>query len=461
LNDVRKHKEKWISEQKFISYDTTYNDTNSLGISAIIDTSLIRVLPGYIGSYDVIGKEWSITAKFQNRRKIPGNLLRHHILNGVNVSLKKNTGDGFIVDPEWSYYGQYSPRRSYSYNDYKSLQEINLYTEDNIKTKLLGRKLTTIIGFRYDLYNMTGLDFNINDSEFEGVIVTQHGGFLCPRVNVKYDITDNFHLRFGAGTSSKAISLSYINRAPSYLEYMADDTTRVVEVEYQQNPYLTAYTTDKYEVSLDYKINNFIGLSLTGYQNESKNMPSTMSYPWGYRENPDTLSTASYMIYENNGWSKSQGLEFTLKTKRFKSMSYQLNVTYRQSDRGRAGNIYDSRPDTTWEEIWYAPKSTEREKILIDHRITFVNQRLGVWVTMDIQNVVLDHYRYTFNGNSTIREIDGVDRTWYQGMSQYWWETEWISYDARWRADFRLTKSLNTKSEVSLYINNFLDNRGE
>ena len=93
-------------------------------------------------------------------------------------------------------------------------------------------------------------------------------------------------------------------------------------------------------------------------------------------------------------------------------------MTYRHTERGRSGLIYDSQPDTSWEQIWYEPKSTIREKVIMDNRISFVNQRLGVWLTLDLQYILLDHYQYTFHGNSEMRDFDGVERIWYQGMSQ-------------------------------------------
>ncbi|MCD6100093.1 MAG: TonB-dependent receptor, partial [Candidatus Marinimicrobia bacterium] len=273
-------------------------------------------------------------------------------------------------------------------------------------------------------------------------------------------VTDGFRIRFGAGRSVKSISLAYIYKPPAYFKYQKD-TTVVEEVQIQRNPNLKAYSVDKAEVSLDWKLKDLVGFSLTGYFTSSNNRPAGQNYPWGYEQNPDTITSKSYSIYKNLGWIRSNGVELTMRTKRVGGFQYNLNITYRFSKTGRKGLTYDSSPDTSWEEIWYKPPVSWREKVIIDHSLTYVSNRLGVWITFDVQHIPLEHKKRVYRSNSTYLEVDGIPRLFYQGMSYpYYWENFVYSYTPHWIFNFRITKSISVNTEMSIYINNVFDDRG-
>ena len=264
-------------------------------------------------------------------------------------------------------------------------------------------------------------------------------------------------MRLGAGRSVKDISLGYIFKAPSYFKYQYGDTI-IEEVHLQYNPDLQAYSIDKFEASLDWKFSDKVGFSLTGYYQKSDDMPVTVNFPYGYEINPDTLTSASWGHYENCGWSRSKGLEFTLRTQRIHNFQYRLNVTYRFNKHGQTGLVYDSQPDTSWEDIWYKPDSRWSEKVNVDYQINYISNRLGVWITLDAQQVPLEHKKNIFNGNSTHRTEDGETYLWYQGMT-YYYERYLRDSGGRWIFNFRITKSVSQTTEVSLFVNNILDDR--
>ena len=441
LNRKKAYKSKWVAEQLILEGDSI-------------------PLPGYVGIMNEIGKEWDVKGKLQKKTTYQSGNRTHKVLLGLEGDYQKNTGDGLYIDPVYPYYGQYSSRRSYSFDTFPEITSLSLYSEDMIKGKFLGKKYNLMLGLRYDVFNPTGFNFG-NMFEDKAFLKSDHGDFLCPRFNLQYFITDDLRFRIGAGKSAKAVSLGYIYKPPAYYKYLKDSVV-VEEEQLQYNPDLQTYTTNKYEASMDLKIQDILGLSLTGYYTESEDRPTGVGYPWGYEINPDTITSASYSINENRGWNKSSGMELTVRTKRIYNLQYKMNVTYRFTHSGRTGLIYDSQPDTSWEQIWYPSSDSWREKIIIDYQLNYISKRLGVWITFDIQQVPLEHRKTIYNGNSKMKDVDDLEeqKLFYQGMT-YWYDSALFSTGGRTLFNFRFTKSLSQKTELSLYINNVLNDRGK
>ncbi len=440
LNRKKAYKSKWVAEMLLIEGDT---------------------LPGYVGIMNEIGKEWNVKGKLQKKTTYQSSKRTHKVLLGFEGDYQNNTGDGLYIDPVYAYYGQYSSRRSYSFSTFPEITSLSLYSEDMIKGKFLGKKYNLMLGLRYDVFNPTGFNFG-NVFEDKDFLKSDHGDFLCPRFNLQYFITDDLRFRCGAGKSAKAVSLGYIYKPPDYYKYLKDSVV-VEEEQLRYNPDLQTYTTNKYEASIDLKILDILGLSLTGYYTESKDRPTGVNYPWGYDINPDTLTSADYSIYDNRGWYKSSGVEFTVRTKRIYNLQYKMNVTYRFTHSGRSGLIYDSQPDTlAGEQIWYPPSDKWREKIIIDYQLNYISKRLGVWITFDLQHVPLEHRKTIYNGNSRMKDVDDLEeqKLFYQGMTK-WYDSAVYATGGRTLFNFRLTKSLSQKTELSLYINNVLNDRGK
>ncbi len=453
LDKKNNYKSKWVAENFNVEYDTTIVDTVT-GIST--DTTLIKVLPGFIGKMKEIGEEWKVAGRIQHKLLINGPRANHDLLFGTEINYEKNTGAGLVIDETYSYYGQYSSHRSYSFDDYPDLTTWSLYSEDMITGKFLARRYKLMLGLRYDVYSPTGFNFKHMFKE-KAFLKSEHGDFLSPRINLQYFLSQDWQIRLGAGRSVKDISLGYIFRAPSYFKY-SDGDTIIEEVHNQYNPDLQAYSITKYEASVDWKFSDKIGFSLTGYYQGSEDMPTSVNYPWGYEINPDTITDASWSRYENCGWSYSRGLEFTMRTQRIYNFQFRMNVTYRFNRHGRTGLSYDSQPDTSWEAIWFKPDSYWSEKVIVDYQINYISNRLGAWITLDAQHIPVEYYKHIYNGNSTYKTENGVTYLWYQGMS-YYYDRYLRDTSGRWIFNFRITKSLSQNTEVSLFINNILDDR--
>ncbi len=431
LNRKNSYKERWVTEQ-VVKPDSVY--------------------PGYIGKMEEIGMEWAVESRLSSKKIMTVGRFTSELLTGLEWQLNLNYGKGLMLDEEWPYYGFSSGMRSYSFDLLPKLQQWSIFVEDNFTGKLLKRKCQLILGLRYDAFNPTGISFKEWEKR-RSLIATRHGDFLSPRTNLHYFLNDNVRLRLGAGRSVKAISLGYVYIPPAY-NRVAGDT---FEVQPQDNPDLQAYGLTKYEIALDWKLMKLFGCSLTGYLMETKDMPIHIFYPWGYSVNPDTLTANYYGINENRGWSKTSGIELLMNMQRLYNFQYCLSVTYRFSEYGRHGRIYDNLPED-WEEIWYPPSSTWSAKVIINHQFNYISDRLGVWLTFEAQQVPLDQRQTIFHSQSIIKTIDGRDYRFYQGMV-YWYDNELYDMGGRWLANFRITKALSQAAEVSIYINNFLDDR--
>ncbi len=440
------------NDQYPVQVDTTLPIIVGTDTTGWRDTTITKQKIGYIGEKSEIGVEWKIGAKFlrEKDRHFAGQ--NHHFLTGIELDHEFNTGEGLVLDEDWNYYGYYSSRRSYAYDDYPSLTSLSIYAEDQMEGQLFGNKYDLMAGLRYDSFNPTG------------ITTADHGVFLCPRMNFRYFFTDDFRLRMGAGRSAKAVSLGYIFKEPKYIKYAVGDSL-VEEVMFQYNPALKTYITDKYEISVDWIAFKGIGMSITAYYMDSDVIPGLETFPWGYNINPDTLTSESYQLYYNTGWKKSSGIEYTFRTQRFFNLQFKMNVTYRFTYVGETGLEYDASPDTAaGDQIWYEPSEEWREKIILDYQINYISKRLGVWVTLDIQHIPLEHKKTLYYSNSSIKTFteDGVTKQdlFYQEMTfPNYWENDMYDYGSRWLFNFRLTKSLDRNTEISLYINNIFDDR--
>lgn len=458
LDKKNNYHSKWVAENFNVEYDTTLIDTVITGTGTsyqTIDTTLIKILPGFIGKMQEIGEEWKISGRIQRKLILNTARVKHDLLFGTEVNYEKNTGQGLVIDEKHPYYGQYSSHRSYSFDDYPDLTTLSAYAEDVISGKFLSCRYKLMLGIRYDAYSPTGFNFG-NMFKDKAFLKSEHGDFLSPRANLQYNLSDDFQIRLGAGRSVKDISLGYIFKAPAYFKYQVGDTI-IEEVQIQYNPDLQAYSIDKYEVSVDWQFSDKVGFSLTGYQQTSDDMPTKVDYPWGYQINPDTVTAANWVRYENRGWSRSRGVEFTMRTQRIRSFQYRMNITYRFNKHGRTGLSYDSSPEN-WEDIWYKPDSYWSEKVIVDYQINYISNRLGIWITLDAQQIPLEHYKHIYNGNSTYKTEDGITNLFYQGMT-YYYDRYTESTGGRWLFNFRMTKSLSQNTEISLFVNNILDDR--
>lgn len=121
--------------------------------------------------------------------------------------------------------------------------------------------------------------------------------------------------------------------------------------------------------------------------------------------------------------------------------------------------IYDSDPNLDiGETTWFKTSTYWREKVILDYQINYVSQRLGAWVTLDIQQIPLENDKEIYHSISYPKELNGVEYTWHQGQV-YWYDPLIVEKDNKVLFNLRITKSLSQKTEFSLYVNNLFDDR--
>jgi outer membrane receptor for ferrienterochelin and colicin len=468
-------KQKMVTDQLFLPLDTDVSsiDTSYCTIMTIYDTV-------YVGESDTIdyvdstmmvypfnatitqnGEEWDASFKLKRKSTIKLGKTTNKLLYGFEADYEKNTGEGVVIDSIFNYYGKESSKRSFSFDNYPPNVKFALYAEDQISFKLFERKMDILVGLRYDLINPEKL--RISFDEGFSLFDAKQGDFFSPRLNIKYQLSDRLAMRMGAGQSVKSVSLTQIYKVPKHIAYLDTSTNQVAEkVLYQVNENLKSYLSQKAEASLDWRINDLVGMSMTGYYSHTTNRPDGVTYPEGYDINPDTVNYEyTYSIYENAGWVDDFGAELTFRTKRIKDIKYALNATYRFSRSGSESLNYDPdyRASSSRYELWYPSTILWQSKLVLDAQISYLNQRFGLWVTMDLQYTPFYQRQNLYQGigvESTNEYGDTYIK--YQGMS-YWYDAELYNYTGQWLMNLRLSKSLGNNAEVSLYINNFFDNR--
>ncbi len=468
-------KQKMVVDQLFLPFgsDVSSVDTSYCSIVPLRDTvfvagtdsilridSLLMIYP-YNATAVQRGKEWDFSFKLKRRSNFDWGNTYNRLLFGMEADYEKNTGEGVVLDSVFNYYGRSSTKRSYSFDDFPPNVKFSLYAEDKISFDLFNRKMDVLVGLRYDLFNPERLRISFNEGF--SLFDAKQGDFFSPRFNVKYQLSDKLTFRTGAGQSVKSVSLTQIYKIPKHIAYydtlLQQDTEKII---YQVNENLKSYVSRKGEASLDWRVNDLLGVSFTGYYVKTQNRPRGVAYPEGYDINPDTINIEySYSIYQNVAWEDNYGAEVTLRTKRIKNIKYALNATYRFSKSGSESLRYD--PDykatsSTWE-LWYPTPIYWQSKLILDGQVSYLNQRFGLWVTMDVQYT--PYYKkkniYQSIGYEEINEY-GDPYIFYQGMS-YWYDAEEYNYTGQWLINLRISKALGPNAEVSLYINNFFDNR--
>jgi outer membrane receptor protein involved in Fe transport len=470
-------KQKMVVDQLFLPYGTDISsiDQSYCSVIPLRDTvwvagtdsidyidSLLMVYP-YNATVSQKGREWDVSFKLKRKSTVELGNTKNKLLYGFEADYEKNTGEGVLVDSVFNYYGKSSTKRSFSFDDFPSNAKFSLYAEDQISFELFERKMDVLIGLRYDLINPER--FHISFDEGFSLFDAKQGDFFSPRFNVKYQLSDDLTFRAGAGQSVKSVSLTQIYKVPKHIAYF--DTTLQQSTEkviYQVNKDLKSYVSQKGEASLDWRVNDVLGASFTGYYSHTKNRPRGVTYPEGYDANPDTVNLEyTYSIYENSAWDDSYGAELTFRTKRIRDIKYAINATYRFSRSGSNSLKYDpdyqAAPSVSNWELWYPDRIYWQSKLILDGQVSYLNQRFGLWVTMDVQYTPFYKRQYIYQSSSyeTINEY-GDSYDYYQGLS-YWYDSEIQSYTGQWLINLRISKSLGNNAEVSLYINNFFDNR--
>ena len=439
----------------------------------------------YIYRYTTIGDEISIGQRLNYERQFFTGSYLHKLLIGNEFQFDDNFGKGQTFD-------MLSPpalgKRPRPYDEVPGTLQHSIYVTDQI-TGRLWKEFTLNFGLRFERYN-TG---KISKFKF---FEAKNGIFLNPRINLAYFLSKDTQLRLGFGSSSKSPSLSYIYPDLKYYDVLdivpLNDSlvirdslisTYIIDM---SNPNLKGYKENKVELSIDHKIGDF-GLSFTGFYSERNNEPVRSYNPFVYykynRPNwPDPAGESiadtlvdKYSIQKNSGWTKLDGVEFTLKTRKIKklNMDFKFNASYHHVKTGSDLRWWGAVKNDFTVPI-YNKASKWTQKAVLTYHVNYTSKPLGIWVSFTAQQV--PHYQtkdlgysdtlavaYYSAGTDEIINIPESEQM-NSEYERYRLVRDQIKYKAfvypnKWLFNIRVSKSLFEGAEVSLYVNNFLDNR--
>ncbi|NPV11638.1 MAG: TonB-dependent receptor [Ignavibacteria bacterium] len=461
----------------------------------------IIVFGSYLGKKWIKGDVWNIYADVNYSSKFfTGEFLNSYLI-GLTYRNDFNKGDGIIFDPLFPPSLSIPTPRLRKYSDLPQYNILSIYAEDKINGQLIF-PFTFQFGFRYEAYRPYGIDLKgmIFKSD---LIKSYNGSFFNPRLNLSLNLSKNSQIRLGYGTTSKSPPMGMIFANKAYFDIV--DTVSVVNPIYpdsnfalvttyirdQANPVIKGYMQKKYEVSFDQQFKGF-GFSITLFQNDTKKMfesfsQPTVLYKYSFPNYPDESTKFikdtlldSYNQYQNNGYQKVSGIEFTFSTVRLPVINtiLRLDGAYYFTRSGRENGFYFSSQryvSSLGMRVipMYRSYETYQKDFLINYRFEIQSKELGMWVTLHIQQklIEIDGRRgyddtlaigyFTTEGNLVMIDeqfrADPKYREIRRSIEPY--ELNEENRPNKWLLNLKVTKSLWKGGAISFYVNNFLNNR--
>jgi outer membrane receptor for ferrienterochelin and colicin len=459
------------------------------------------VFGSYLGKKYIKGEVWNIYSDINyNTKFFTGNIL-HSFLSGITYRNDFNKGDGIIFDPLFPPNVTTNTPRLRNYSSIPSYNILSLYAEDKLTGNLF-KPFILQIGFRYETYRPKG--FNLRGLIGKAdLIQSNNGSFLNPRVNFSMNLSKDSQIRLGYGVTSKSPPMGMIFADKKYFDIV--DTVSVVNPQYpdsnfsmistyireQANSQIKGYTQTKYEISFDQQF-DFMGFSVTGYFNDSKNMFESLEIPTiVYKQsfpNGNSLAGAfikdtlldSYVQYANNGWLKVRGIEFTLTTKKIPVINtvFKFDAAYTYTENGtNNGYYFGSKRFVNALGIDVMPLFHQyhnySKDLLLNYRFDIQAKSLGIWLTLHIQQKVIEidgrkGYDDTlatgyYNSKGELVMIPEAERSdpKYASIQRYIQPFELYEENRpnKWLFNLKVSKSLWSGTAISFFANNFFYNQ--
>ncbi|MFH0988428.1 MAG: TonB-dependent receptor [bacterium] len=471
-----KYEDTEVSRIDFSTF-LTYRRENSMK-SRIVQSDL-RILPNgdtvsiYLGKVETRGHEWNTGGRLEYNRTIITGAFVHKFLLGTDLQYNANTGEGILVDSLYNYYGSQSGKRSYSFDDIPDQLLANLYVEDQI-SGLIGWDFTLTLGARYEMYRP--FKFNLKGLWANGDLFQSHqGSFFNPRMNLVLYLSKDNQLRISGGYTSKSPPMSNIYPPPEVFNWRDPVSKKTIQLGYDRCAAdLKGYREGQVELSYDQRFIDLIGISASGYYKKRSNEPESQTIPVfissTVNNRPTIYYVDEYSISQNLGWTESKGIEFSLKSNKIDAlnMEFQLTASYNFFKRSRSGFDYNAYPDTS---LGYYPNyvvpgvptdttigritsPTGRwdDKILLNYFIRYTVPKLGLWVTLRAEQNLQQRYQ-----NFSLIPIDYARLTETELRDRLWEESMKVT-PPKWLFNINISKSLYRGAEVSIFVNNVLDN---
>lgn len=481
----------YINYRRVDSYKQIRRISDNRVVSTLIDEGTmigIKQYGPYVYRYSTIGDEVTIGHELDWSRQFYTGPYFHEIKLGNELQYDDNFGAGKTFDLLKPSIPGDRPR---SFDEVPGTLQHSVYFIDQITGKLW-KEFSLDLGFRLERYNTARYD----DIQF---FKSKNGAFLNPRINFAYFLGKDTQLRIGYGKSSKSPSLNSIYSEPLYFDvldivpvYRGSETLLVLDslvttyIYDTSNPKLKGYQEEKIEISLDHRIGD-IGLSLTGFYSQRDQEPINQVQPFFYSKyfrpnwpsaDGEAVAVTYLDMYNkqiNGGWTKFDGLEFALKTRQVKklNMDFMVNATYHHVKSGAEGLSWGTVRSKYVIPI-YPRGRNWTQKLLLTYQVNYISQPLGIWISLTAQQRA--HYQTKslgFSDSLAVAYYDGVTNQVIQipeserldpAYKKYRLTKNPIDYQAfdylsKWVFNARVSKSLFNGAEISLFVNNFLDDR--
>lgn len=486
-------------EQEVVSRDNTV-------ISGRLDegTQIGNIVFGsYLGKKWSKGDMWNLYSNVSYNFRFFTDEYLHSWTTGINWRDDFNKGDGVVFDP------MYPPSVSASgtarlrtYDELPAYNILSLFAEDKI-TGSLWKPFTLQFGARYEVYrpkslNLKGL-FGNGD-----LIESYNGSFFNPRVNFSYNLFEKTQIRISAGITSKSPPMGMLFAQKKYYDII--DTVAVNNPAYPDsnfalistyirnvgNEYLKGYKQKKYEMSIDQQVGS-VGFTLTGFINNSENMFQSNGMPAVFYKKrfsnyPDlnTYSIKDTVLddiyqYNNKGWQKSRGLEFTFKTEKLPVINtiFKFDASYIYDEEGKEGGAEFATAALNSSKLGMKviPRFNSyvyfTKNLLLNYKFEIQAKSLGMWLTVHIQQKVLDikgrsGYDDTLATGYFTQKGDMINIPENERASEKYSELRRkinsidlndIDKPNRFLFNIKVSKSLWPGGSVSFYVNNFFNYR--
>ena len=427
------------------------------------------------------------------------------ILFGGEYRLSGNYGKGQIYDITNPPFISRRSSRPRSFREIPALQNYSVYMEDKLIIPIKKTKLNIQAGAR------------LNNFQPIGLFSSDIGFFIEPRFNIQYAILNNrnnqlfdiLSFSFGIGTTYKSPSLVYLYPDKAYydlpvLDYYTADPATQTAVFYSMNfntgnPDLKPYENHKKELGMDFKIGPVSG-NITAFQENLTNgfeFVSKYEFISCYKYLADSIPEGekpdisilpkeyydhiiSYKTPINNKKTIKTGIEFNINFGKINSLytSFTIDGAWLKTTRFYSIINYEYLPSSAssvqYTNIGMYPAGEKKvsERLNTDLRMVTHIPALKMILSTTVQVIWFNKYYfpnydeaplYLFDKNGIITEFTEEMRTDPDYM-RYVNEKRDLYYLTEimpplFLANFRLSKEIEDKMKLSLYVNNFLNYR--
>jgi CarboxypepD_reg-like domain/TonB-dependent Receptor Plug Domain len=448
MKNINSQKSKLVNEPVYTEVDTAFS---------------------YIGTLENKGIQWTAGGRLEWHNTVYTGDYIHNILAGTEIQFDANTGEGLIFDTLYTYFGQESVKRPYSFDSIPNQLILSLYVEDKITGNFLF-DFSFMFGFRYEMYRPHSLSINglWGDGDF---VNSYQGSFFNPHVSLLVYLSSKNQLRINAGSSSKSPPMSLIYPPESILKIGKPiDYFRVNSTV----PELQGYKTTQFEISYDQKLFSVLGISLSAYYNSRDKQPKRQVVPMLFESsnNGKKIVFISDQFYttQNIGARVDKGVELSIKTTTIKPLNMNFKVTgsVGYNEVQSSGYNYTIKNDTskgqfpnyqftngennTFIGFLYPQSGKWVERIQLNYYLKYMNKTLGLWVTLRAEQLLCEskqEYNLIPVEYNLLTEQGKIERDYDKSI---------ITKPSKWLFSFNVSKSLFNGAELSFFVNNFLDN---